>query len=70
MCVDGVWGSVCGDGWSKGAAFVVCKQMGYVYSGMSRYTLDYNNCCVCYRACYIYKLKIRQCYIATSNIIF
>lgn len=33
ICANGVWGSVCGDGWSKGAAFVVCKQIGYVYSG-------------------------------------
>ena len=24
MCVEGVWGSVCGSGWTKQAAFVIC----------------------------------------------
>ena len=34
VCVDGVWGSVCGNGWTKQAAFVICKQAGYIYSGI------------------------------------
>ena len=34
VCVDGVWGSVCGSGWTKQAAFVVCKQIGFLYAGM------------------------------------
>ena len=35
VCVNGVWGSVCGSGWTKQAAFVICKQAGYIYSGTS-----------------------------------
>ena len=34
VCVDGVWGSVCGSEWTKQAAFVICKQAGYIYSGI------------------------------------
>ena len=37
VCVDGVWGSVCGNGWTKQTAFMVCKQAGFdsgmLYSG-------------------------------------
>ena len=34
ICVNGIWGGVCGTtGWTKQTAFVVCKQLGYVYSG-------------------------------------
>ena len=35
VCVDGIWGGVCGStGWTKQTGFVVCKQLGYVYSGI------------------------------------
>ncbi len=27
--VNGVWGSVCGDGWSLPEADVVCRELGY-----------------------------------------
>ncbi|XP_019854464.1 PREDICTED: scavenger receptor cysteine-rich type 1 protein M130-like isoform X2 [Amphimedon queenslandica] len=29
VCVNGVWGSICGQGWSTSDARVVCKQLGY-----------------------------------------
>ena len=33
VCVNGVWGTICGTGWSKTDAFVLCKQLGYTNSG-------------------------------------
>ncbi len=29
VCVNGVWGSICDDGWDKTDAHIVCKQMGF-----------------------------------------
>ena len=33
VCLNGVWGSVCDDGWEKADAHVVCNEMGYFSSG-------------------------------------
>ena len=33
VCVHGVWGSVCDDGWDKTDGLVVCSQMGYPRAG-------------------------------------
>ena len=29
MCVDGIWGSICGDGWTVDSAYVTCLTLGY-----------------------------------------
>ena len=33
VCIDGVWGSICGTGWNKIDAYVLCKQVGFDDAG-------------------------------------
>ena len=29
VCFNGVWSSICDDGWDKTDAYIVCSQLGY-----------------------------------------
>ena len=29
MCINGVWGTVCDNGWGANQAYAVCHQLGY-----------------------------------------
>ena len=47
VCIDGVWGSVCGGGtikWTRIEASVVCKQLGYSVKGMVDNHVIYEQC--------------------------
>ena len=34
VCIDGVWGAVCDDGWGKTDAHVACQQLGHPELGI------------------------------------
>ena len=33
VCIDGIWSSICDDGWDKTDSFIVCKQLGFAEDG-------------------------------------
>ena len=38
LCLDGVWGSICGTGWDAIDGYVLCKQAGFDDEGLNLYT--------------------------------
>ena len=45
VCVNGVWGSICDDGWDTTDAVVVCWQLGYSNSSSC---ISFSYVCVCF----------------------
>ena len=40
VCINDQWGTVCDDFWSSSDATLICKQLGYAYTGSKPHTLE------------------------------
>ena len=50
ICFNGVWGTVCDNGWSTVDANIVCNQLGYYPSGIDMTIQPFYNYSLYYRS--------------------